>query len=185
MFAEAYLLWKRQDGGLSGDGNNDDGSYNDGSDDTPFYSPDANVSWWWTPSGMAVRYAIVALLFAAVLLFFVGGYYHARRRLRKGLPLLAYHRWMVQRRGYDPEARYMTHQQPGHTYVMSDYPPPPPAYNPHDAPPPVYQPPEGGSKVLADQNYTSVQPVAATGETSHSMSGAQPAPAATAIATRE
>ena len=130
---------------------------------------------------MAVRYAIVALLFAFVLFFFVGGWWHARRRVRKGLPPLAYHRWMVQRyfRPYNADTRYQQHQQPGQTYTMEhySYPPPPPAYSSAEVPPPVYQPPEGGSKVMADQSYVHVQQ-APVGETSENALPAAPAAAA-------
>jgi len=124
---------------------------------------------------MAVRYAIVGLLFAFVLFFFVGGYYHARRRIRKGQPPLPYHRWMVRRHfRYAPDTRYAQYQQPGRTYQMNDYPPPPPAYNQYEAPPPVYQPPEGGSKVMANQTYVNVRP---TGEASDSQGPPAPVPA--------
>lgn len=118
---------------------------------------------------MGVRYAIVALIFAALVIFVVGGYVHARRRVRQGMTPLPYHRWMVQRRYYDAGPRYQTYQAPGHTYVMDAYPPPPqapppPAYNPADAPPPVYQPqpppPPGGSKAMADQSYAPLHPPA-------------------------
>jgi len=56
-------------------------------------------------TGMAVRYSIVVILFGAILLYFVGGYFHAKRRVRKGLPPLRYHRWMVNRR-YTPAQAY-------------------------------------------------------------------------------
>ncbi|KAK3115552.1 hypothetical protein LTR53_004999 [Teratosphaeriaceae sp. CCFEE 6253] len=160
----ATTLWKRQSGSGSGsvlgDGNDDgDGYYDD------YYGDDyGSESWWWTPAGMAVRYAVVAFLFAFILIFFVGGYYHARRRLRKGLQPLAYHRWMVRRYLQGPQQHaYMAHQQqqqpPYQGYQMDHYAPPPPAYNNADAPPPVYQPPEGGSKVMADQSYLYTQPL--------------------------
>ncbi|KAK6398116.1 hypothetical protein LTR65_003196 [Meristemomyces frigidus] len=116
----------------------------------------------------------MSLLFASVLLFFVGGYYHARRRLSKGLPPLPYHRWMVQRRTCEPNG-YAQYQQPGQTYMMSDYAPAPPAYSSAEMPPPVYQPPEGGSKIMADQSY---RQVASVGETSEGTGHAAPAPAA-------
>lgn len=133
---------------------------------------------------MALRYTIVGLLFASVILFFIGGYYHARRRVKKGLQPLPYHRWMVQRRTYDSETRYAQYQQPGQTYVMNDYPAPPPAYSSGEAPPPVYQPPEGGSKILADQHYTQVRPVGESsearpvGEASEGAGPTAPAPVA-------
>lgn len=113
---------------------------------------------------MAVRYAIIAILFALILLYFIGGYYHARRRLRKNLPPLQYHRWMVRRQQpqyahgqpyYHPQSFGMNQYPPQHGYQNSQggYVPPPPAYGHYEAPPPVYQPPAGGSKVAADQNY--------------------------------
>ncbi|TKA82842.1 hypothetical protein B0A55_00992 [Friedmanniomyces simplex] len=163
MLTTTYRLWKRQGGsdstfGYDGSGNGDD--YYDSGDD--YYGG----SWWWTPAGMAVRYAVVALLFAFVLLFFVGGYYHGRRRMRKGLPPLAYHRWMVRRYMQHPQQQrgYAQYQQfpPTQGYQMENYPPPPPAYNHHEAPPPTYQPPEGGSKVMADQSYVYTQPLPQT-----------------------
>jgi len=182
MLAKASHLWrKRQNNGLGGGGGSGDGgvvNYNDGQ-----FGPDAGVSWWWTPAGMALRYAIVALLFGSVLLFFLIGYIHARRRMRKGLPLLPYHRWMVRNRAYYADERYVTYQQPGRAYVMENYAPPPPAYNPSDAPPPVYQPPEGGSKVIADQNVVRVQSVA--GETSQGNAFATPPPAAVTAGGRQ
>ena len=189
----AYNLLERQstvfgsgddDGSGSSDssGHNDDYSYYD---DYDYYD---GQSWWWTPvrcghslsyhdrianeqqAGMAVRYAVVAILFAFLLIFFVGGYYHARRRLRKGLQPLAYHRWMVRRHmrpqqqhAYMPQQRYPQSQgYQNQGYQMDHYAPPPPAYNHADAPPPVYQPPEGGSKVMADQSYVYTQPLPQT-----------------------
>ena len=135
-------------------------------------------SWWWTPvssttqhllyvprlthaqAGLAVRYAIVALLFIFLFAFFIGGYYHAQRRLRNGQQPLAYHAWMVRRRQayYPPQPRYAWPHDPnapayGPSYGMEGYPPPPPAYNNAEVPPPVYQPPQGATKAMADQSF--------------------------------
>ena len=128
-----------------------------------------------------MRYAIVIILFAAILLYFVGGYIHAKRRVRKGLPPLRYHRWMAQRRmaprSYNQQY-YQPQGHPGPGYQMENYAPPPPAYTSADAPPPVYQPPEGGSKVMADQSYTPLQPwPQREGETSSSAGLAAPSAA--------
>ena len=141
---------------------------------------------------MAVRYAIITVLFALVLLYFVGGYWHAKRRIRKNLAPLPYHRWMVSRRRYQPANQQWYNHQPngphsqqpyyqnndtayGGSYGMQGYAPPPPAYDAHMAPPPVYQPPQGGSKVAADQHYTAM-PGGRSGESSDAA--AAPAPPA-------
>lgn len=132
---------------------------NDKRDDDDVYPYDYSESWWWSDTGYAVRYALICVILAIILLYFVGGYCHARSRLKKGQPPLAYHRWMVQR-----SARY---EQPQHQqsypyrpdpyaqgYAMHGYAPPPnppPAY--HGDAPPAYYPPEGASKAMADQNY--------------------------------
>lgn len=50
MFAQAYLLWKRQSGGdgyENGDGG--DGGYDDGDDG---YYDSYGGSWWWSPVSM-------------------------------------------------------------------------------------------------------------------------------------
>lgn len=163
-----FALSKRQDDNLGYDGYSGYDSYYS-SDDC---YQEGRCSWWWSNAGHAVRYTIVAVLFFIIFAYFLGGYWHARRRLRKNLPPLAYHRWMVKRythpRYYTPHGvPVYVHQhpqqnpyygQPQHPdyYGMqgSSHAPPPPAYHAGDAPPPVYQPPQGSSKVAADQNYT-------------------------------
>jgi hypothetical protein len=42
--------------------------------------------------GIIIKWVILALFFGVFLGWFVGGYIHAKRRLKKGLPLLSYHR---------------------------------------------------------------------------------------------
>ncbi|EEY17597.1 conserved hypothetical protein [Verticillium alfalfae VaMs.102] len=106
--------------------------------------------------------------------YLIGGYLHAKRRLKKGLLPLAYHRWMVRRavlaqvdprygRPHQQPAYYATYrpgygeayaQGQGHGgYGMQNMPPPPPMYDPSSARPPMYVPPEGGSKVDPSQTY--------------------------------
>ncbi|KAI6814741.1 hypothetical protein KC332_g12227 [Hortaea werneckii] len=180
MGSRAGGLWKRQggdtftgDGGEDGSSGYDYGSYSD----YGYGTYGDNVGFWWTPAGMAVRYTIVGLLFAALLFFFVGGYFHARRRLQRGLPPLSYHRWMVGRayRSYPAETVY--YQQPGTTYRMDQYEHPPPAYTATTEPPPVYQPPEGATKVAANQTYTHVRPAGSADENGPTAPGATVAPA--------
>ncbi|KAK3714643.1 hypothetical protein LTR37_007623 [Vermiconidia calcicola] len=147
-------LWKRQ---APLDSNSSDSDYDDAYDNGNGYGGyDGETSWWWTPAGMATRYAIVAILFAFILFFFVGGYYHARSRVNNGQQLLPYHRWMVRRSYYQPaQPRYPFRQDQYNqqSYGMEGYPPPPPAYSNEEAPPPVYQPPQGATKAMADQSF--------------------------------
>ncbi|KAJ9625894.1 hypothetical protein H2203_004661 [Taxawa tesnikishii (nom. ined.)] len=117
-------------------------------------------SWWWSDTGMTVRYVVVAIVFLVLVAFLVGSYYHAKKRIRQGLPPLAYHRWLVARRRHPQQfqqqhgyATYYQQESNGQAYPMHGYPPAPPAYNAWDAPPPVYQPPEGATKVAGDQNF--------------------------------
>lgn len=105
---------------------------------------------------MAVRYAIIGVLFGSVILFFLFSYLHARRRLKKGLHPLRYHNWMVRRRQRQyqqspyrhGQAYYSPYTQPSNprystgygggawgeqnpdsqSFAMRDYPPAPPAY---------------------------------------------------------
>ncbi|KAI9815648.1 MAG: hypothetical protein M1826_001957 [Phylliscum demangeonii] len=110
--------------------------------------------WYYSSTSLAIKWGILAAIVAVIFLFFILGYAHSRRRMRKGLPPLAYHRWFTPRpqpAGFatqaDPQQpnAYYAHQDPDeHGYYMHSM--PPPAYNPNFAPPPVYQPPTGASK---------------------------------------
>ncbi|KAF2224948.1 hypothetical protein BDZ85DRAFT_233229 [Elsinoe ampelina] len=118
---------------------------------------DCYESWWWSDAGLAVRYAVVVIFFLFIIGFLTFSYLHAQRRLRKGLPPLGYHRWLVSRRHHprynyeNQNAYYQGTNYGGQAYGMQNYQPPPPAYNTWDAPP-QYQPPVGRSKALANQN---------------------------------
>ncbi|CZT19468.1 uncharacterized protein RCC_05319 [Ramularia collo-cygni] len=116
---------------------------------------DYNDSWYWSDTGYTVRYVIVFVILTALLLFFLGGYLHARKRMKKGLQPLSYHRWMVKSRYRQPQ--YYQNAPPPQGYPMYAYPPAqqevPPAYYQHAPPPPAYSPPEGASKAMADQNW--------------------------------
>lgn len=160
-------MWKRQNqGDLSDTAAN--GQFSNSDDDSnDNYEGPTYDSWWWSPTGMAVRYTVIIFLFASLLLFFLGGYLHAQRRMRRGLPLMRYHAWMVRRAYRQPQYQHPQAQQQN-GYPMQGYAPAPPPYNPYSAPPPAYQPPEGAaSKVLADQqNYAQVHRLETQGESS-------------------
>jgi hypothetical protein len=54
---------------------------------------DLGADWWWTsPTAYAVKWGIIAGIFILFLLLFLGGYLHARRRMKRGLAPLGYHR---------------------------------------------------------------------------------------------
>ncbi|MCJ1226416.1 hypothetical protein MMC12_003068 [Toensbergia leucococca] len=154
------ILHPRQQlvGGDSGD------DYNDG-------------SWWYSSTALIIKWSVITAIFVIFMAWFVGGYYHARRRMKKGLPPLAYHRWLVprsQRMRFEPQHQnpFSFYQSPntfndGHQ--LQTFPPPPPgktllhltfqpvaddiAYNTDHVPPPIYQPVNGFSKVDPDQDY--------------------------------
>jgi len=141
----ARSLWRRQQGGaFAGEDAYDDDYYDD-------YD-----GWWWSPAGMALRYAIVALLFSAILLYLIGGYYNTQRRIRRGQAPRPLFRWMARRRVYYAQPHYQQPHQQRYAYndpnsqgFNMEAPPP---YTNAYMPPPVYQPPEGASKAMPDQN---------------------------------
>ncbi|KND91278.1 hypothetical protein TOPH_04059, partial [Tolypocladium ophioglossoides CBS 100239] len=108
---------------------------------------------WWHGTGVIVGWVLFAI-FALIMGYIIGGYYHAQSRLRKGLPLLAYHKCLVSRRAPQPQYQdgwpqnnYGYYQR--NAYQMNDM-PPPPVYDPSR--PPMYPgPPDGGSKVDPSQ----------------------------------
>ncbi|KAI9870176.1 MAG: hypothetical protein M1830_004564, partial [Pleopsidium flavum] len=102
-------------------------------DDGPY---DGDSEWWWYSStATAIKWAVMALIFFLLLAWFVGGYYHAQRRMKKGLPPLAYHRWLLprsQRARFEPHTLqpqnqfsfYQAHNGRGDSYGMHAFPPP-------------------------------------------------------------
>ncbi|RKF75299.1 putative ubiquitin-protein ligase sel1 protein [Golovinomyces cichoracearum] len=118
-----------------------------------FYIVEREPSFWWTKTGQIVRWSIFLGLFTLLMAYISIGYFHAKRRMKKGLPLLAYHRWLVNensRAQYDPNYRnqssyyYQYAPQVQNGYGMQAM--PPPMYNPNAPLPPSYQSPLGGTK---------------------------------------
>lgn len=129
------------------------------------FNDDPNGDWWWSSEGYGVRYAIVAVFFGVVVLGLILSYLHAKRRIRRGLPPLAYHRWLVRKRTPYHQNHFVFYRhhdagQGAQAHPMNDYygrqsaqfAQPPPAYNQQWDAPPVYQPPVGASKAAANQN---------------------------------
>ncbi|POS84959.1 hypothetical protein EPUL_002959, partial [Erysiphe pulchra] len=114
-------------------------------------------SFWWTKTGQIVRWSVFLGLFTLFTAYIVIGYFHAKRRMKKGLPLLAYHRWLVsreERAQFDPSYRnpstyYYQYAPPGFQNGYGMQPIPPPVYDPNAPLPPSYQTPT--SKLDASQ----------------------------------
>jgi len=112
-------------------------------------------NWWYTNTARIVKWVVFFGIFGAFIAFMVFGRMHARRRIRKGLAPLAYHRWLLnreERARYDPnfqnpQAVYSTYRP--QQYGMETM--PPPVYDHNAPPPPTYQPPAGSSKVDPSQ----------------------------------
>jgi hypothetical protein len=129
-------------------------------DETTCYVP-----FWYTKTGVILKWSLFLGFILFIGLYFLLGYLHAQSRIKKGLRPLAYHRFLVSRRQMaqvDPnyqypqaEARPYFHNQ--QYFGMQNMPnmPPPPVYDPNAARPPMYpgppSPPDGGSKVDPSQ----------------------------------
>ncbi|PFH59513.1 hypothetical protein XA68_12245 [Ophiocordyceps unilateralis] len=124
------------------------------------------VPWWQSRTGVLVKWIILLVLVVVFTLYVFGGYFHAKHRLKKGLPPLAYHRCLVARRQPPPpppppggdyhnawpqQGYYGPYQPPPNGYPMNNM-GAPPVYDPSR--PPTYMggpPPDGGSKVDPSQ----------------------------------
>ncbi|KAF2682724.1 hypothetical protein K458DRAFT_419572 [Lentithecium fluviatile CBS 122367] len=122
---------------------------------------------WYSDTGIIVKWAILAGFFLFFMGWFLGGYLHAKSRMKKGKPLLGYHRWLVsyserKKYGQTPQNHFTFYstQQP---YGQPQYgprpdgtwPEPPPMYT-GDAPP-GYVPPPGATKMNPDQNGNAME----------------------------
>ncbi|KAF2707524.1 hypothetical protein K504DRAFT_383174 [Pleomassaria siparia CBS 279.74] len=126
---------------------------------------------WYSEKGIIIKWAILGGMFLFFMAWFFGGYIHAKSRMKKGLPLLAYHRWLVpyperrrfgqvpqnhftfyaQQPGYGPQSSQQQ-QQPMYTQRPDGtYPDAPPLYNNNDAPP-GYAVPAGATKTNPNQH---------------------------------
>jgi len=126
---------------------------NNGQDNFDLDNGDSSI--WWTRRAEIIRWWIFFGVVIVLVIFIGTAQWHARRRLRRGLTPLAYHRWLLSRRQrarFDPN-----YQNPS---VYNSYPHdqqyglqniPPPMYNPNAPMPPAYQPPAGATKVDPSQ----------------------------------
>ncbi|KAH6657889.1 hypothetical protein BKA67DRAFT_202062 [Truncatella angustata] len=141
--SSSWLVPRQNNGNLSGSEN------------------DREVPFWWTRTGVIVKWSIFLGFTVIFLAWIVGGSIHAKRRIRKGLKPLGYHRMFVSRNELArvdpayayPQATYM-HYQPGPGYYGMQSMPPPPVYDPNR--PPMYPGgpmpmPQGSSKIDPEQ----------------------------------
>ncbi|KAI0474627.1 hypothetical protein F4859DRAFT_74530 [Xylaria cf. heliscus] len=122
------------------------------------------VWFWYTTTGIIIKYVLFFTFLAVILGWVVGGRMHAKRRLRKGLKPLSYHAWLLSRQEraqVDPAYAYSqgpnvvygvyrpvyggNNGNPGAGDYYGMHSMPPPVYDP--ARPPVYDGPPVGSKV--------------------------------------
>ncbi|EOA88934.1 uncharacterized protein SETTUDRAFT_160108 [Exserohilum turcica Et28A] len=117
-----------------------------------------NDGFWYTEKGIIIKWIILAVFFFIFFGWFVGGRIHAKRRLRKGLPLLSYHRFLV---SYQERRRFGQVPQNHFTFYQTQNPyappngganapytqrqdgawsEPPPLYQNNDAPPQYFAP---------------------------------------------
>ncbi|OAL56043.1 hypothetical protein IQ07DRAFT_639667 [Pyrenochaeta sp. DS3sAY3a] len=143
---------------------------------------------WYTDKGIIIKWVILAAIFVFFMAWFVGGYIHAKRRLKKGQPLLAYHRFLVsysERKRYGqagiPQNHFTFYQTaPGYNpHTNGPYQQrqdgawaePPPLYNNNDAPPGYFAPP-GATKTHPNQGGMAMEmPMYAGGPQGGQQSG--------------
>ncbi|RFU74258.1 chitin synthesis regulation, congo red resistance, rcr [Trichoderma arundinaceum] len=110
------------------------------------------VPWQYSKVGIIVKWSIVAAIFLGFLIFFLGGYLHLQQRLKRGLPPLKYHRFMV-RRSMPAASQQSSWVEQGYGQQGAQYMAPPPIYDPARLP--VYSGHvDGGAKVDYAQEPT-------------------------------
>ncbi|KAF8543448.1 hypothetical protein BDD12DRAFT_726155 [Trichophaea hybrida] len=134
-------------------------------DEVYYYTEgDLTNSWYYSDQASAIKYGILFTILAIGFIAIFGSWFHARSRLKKGLPPLAYHRWLVPRH---ERARFEPHlrepEQNFTFYGRQDYDMhavPPPVYNPNLQQPPAYSggPPPAFAKTNPFQDPQHQQP---------------------------
>lgn len=83
---------------------------------------------WYSPTAYVVKWSVLLSIFITFFLWITIGYYHARQRLKRGLPPLAYHRWLVPKSQRYPQPRLQNnyeYYQQAHPGVHDGVDPPP------------------------------------------------------------
>jgi hypothetical protein len=123
------------------------------------------VPFWSTKTGTIVKWSLFLGIIVVTGLYLLVGYVHAQKRLKKGLPPLGYHRFLVSRAALarvDPRYRPA---QPGAVYIPTTaernyydmQAMPPPVYDPNAPRPPMYEPPVGSTKFEPNQQQQGTQ----------------------------
>ncbi|KAJ4295954.1 hypothetical protein N0V88_004656 [Collariella sp. IMI 366227] len=115
-------------------------------------------------AGVIAKWSIFLGIILVVGTYLLLGYLHAQRRIQKGLPPLAYHRFLVSRatlaridpRYRPPQTANIRPYNPDNQY-LDMYAMPPPVYDPNAPRPPAYEPPVGSTKVEPDQQRDAEQ----------------------------
>ncbi|ATY59552.1 Chitin synthesis Congo red RCR [Cordyceps militaris] len=122
------------------------------------------TSFWYSTAGYAIRWSLFGLFVLIILLWVVGGYLHAKRLMKKGLPLKSYHSCFFPRQPRAAQAGWYRPYNPN-PYGAQD------GYNMNYVPPPR-RPPVGASKV--DPSQWSGQPANRPAESSTTGAGGVP-----------
>lgn len=56
------------------------------------YEGNANYYWWDSPTVIIIKWIVLVAILLVIFAFFAVGYLHAKRRMKKGLAPLPYHR---------------------------------------------------------------------------------------------
>ncbi|TID16527.1 hypothetical protein E6O75_ATG11645 [Venturia nashicola] len=109
-----------------------------------------------------IKWAILLAIFGIFFTWLLVGYWHVRLRAKKGLPPLAYHRWLAPRRPPIPQNSYAYYHNQSRSnshppaYGMQNFAEPPPVYS--GDMPPTYQPPPNGTGVYPPPGGTKISP---------------------------
>ncbi|KAL2166810.1 hypothetical protein VTG60DRAFT_2127 [Thermothelomyces hinnuleus] len=122
------------------------------------------IPFWATRTGVIVKWSLFLGIIALIILYFLVAYIHLKQRLRKGLPPLGYHRFLVSRvtlaqvdpRYRPPPPNNFTYD-PAERYYYDMYAMPPPVYDPNAPRPPKYEPPANSTKVEPNQSQGAQQ----------------------------
>jgi len=141
------VLFPRQNNNQDG---NVDGNVN-GDGEEVFVN---NHNWWFSPTAVIVKWSILGAIVLFFLVWFVGGHFHAKRRIKKGLPPLRYHAFLVPDRYRPqrpmPQNHAYFYRMENNGYTMEAM---PPTYGQSGPLPPTYQGDNKTPQIDPNQSY--------------------------------